>query len=46
MNKDKETKTTEEQSEEVKDVNQTSSDAPVRTINDHIAQVLNIKKKK
>jgi hypothetical protein len=46
MNKDKETKTTEEQSEEVKDVNQTSSDNPVRTINDHIAKVLNIKKQK
>jgi hypothetical protein len=45
MNKDKETKTTE-QSEEVKDVNQTSSDTPVRTINDHIAKVLNIKKQK
>lgn len=30
--------------DEVKDVNQTSSDAPVRTINDHIAKVLNIKK--
>lgn len=46
MNKDKETKTTEEQSEEVKDANQTYSDAPVRTINDHIAKVLNIKKQK
>lgn len=46
MNKDKETKTTEEQSEEVKDVNQTSSDTAVRTINDHIAKVLNIKKQK
>ena len=46
MNKDKETKTTEEQSEEVKDVNQTSSYTPVRTINDHIAKVLNIKKQK
>ena len=46
MNKDKQTKTTEEQSEEVKDVNQTSSDAPVRIINDHVAKVLNIKKQK
>lgn len=47
MNKDKKTKTTttEEQSE-VKDVNQTSSDAFVRIINDHIAEVLNIKKEK
>jgi len=43
MNKDKEKKTTEEQSEEVK---KTSSDTPVRTINDHIAKVLNIKKQK
>jgi hypothetical protein len=49
MNKDKQTKTTEEQSEEVKDVNQTSSDGPVRVIkviNDHIAEIMNIKKKK
>jgi hypothetical protein len=46
MNKDKQTKTTEEQSEEVKDVNQTSSDTPVRTINEHVAKVLNIKIKK
>jgi hypothetical protein len=30
--------------DEVKDESQTSSDAPVRTINDHIAKVLNIKK--
>ena len=35
----------DEQSE-VKDVNQTSSDAFVRIINDHIAEVLNIKKEK
>jgi hypothetical protein len=41
MNKDKQT--TEEQSEEVNDVNQTSVDSPVRTINDHVAKVLNIK---
>lgn len=46
MNKDKEIKTTEEQSEEVKDVNPTSSDTPVRVINDHVAKVLNIKKQK
>lgn len=45
MNKDKEIKTTE-QSEEVKDVNPTSSDTPVRVINDHVAKVLNIKKQK
>jgi hypothetical protein len=41
MNKDKQT--TEDQSEEVNDVNQTSADSPVRTINDHVAKVLNIK---
>jgi hypothetical protein len=40
MNKDKQT--TEDQSEEVNDVNQTSPDS-VRTINDHVAKVLNIK---
>ena len=44
MNKDKQT--TEDQSEEVNDVNQTSPDSPVRTINDHVAKVLNIKKQK
>ncbi len=43
---DKEIKTTEDKSEEVKDVDQTSSETFVRTINDHVAEILNIKKKK
>ena len=45
MNKDKQN-TTEDKSEEVKDVDQTSSETFVRTINDHVAEILNIKKKK
>jgi hypothetical protein len=44
--KDKEIKTTEE-SEEVKDESQTSSDNTVRrTLNDHISEVLNLNTKK
>lgn len=44
--KDKEIKTTEE-SEEVKDESQTSSDNPVRrTLNDHISEVLKLNTKK
>jgi trehalose-6-phosphate synthase len=38
----------DEKSEEVKDVNQTFSDTPVRVIkviNDHIAEIMNIKNK-